>query len=673
MKKIYIMVLLLLACITLKSQTNLNTVLTGVQTYQYQITPLGYVLLSAGFEYSPQGTNYFSVNTVTTPPVVLPPAYNPVFIDPETRTLDTNLPVGSTAGRASVSLTGGATYSIPIFAPPGTAGMQPNVSLVYSSQSGNGIAGYGWNISGLSAITRVPHTIYHDGDVKGVNFVDDRFALDGQRIINVTGSYGADLTTYYTEVFNGSKIVSHIGLSGTLEWFEVFNKDGSVVEYGRTDDSRFKSQLTNQATVSWNIDKITDANGNYIQFIYHRGDIECYLTEIKYTGNDSDINSPIVPYNSIKFYYSERVDKSTVFVGGSRIDNNVILDHVDILAENKLFKSYKLKYFFDFHSKLNEVAEYRMGSAGDSTKYNSTVFGYGNKSELFTHEFSDLDLGEQVDIIPGDFNGDGYGDFIAAHYEWINPDHGLPWVKKHTYFKIYTKDPNLDNNNFILKKTESLPYGNSNFILSFPNLRNFIPSDVNGDGRSDFVMAQTTQESYGPKLQQLKYYISTDIDTSFNIMTRSPQYEYSRIKGPIYTGDFNGDGKSDQLAILGDSTGYFPFVFWGDETGTCSSLSYEGSPHIDATTWKDADKIYVQDFNGDGKSEIMVIKGSICNIFNFKKSAGGSLALEEIYYSGFPTKWHWLEFGDFNGDGKTDILCRSAPSTTLGLSGSGFM
>ena len=56
-----------------------------------------------------------------------------------------------------------------------------------------------------------------------------------------------------------------------------------------TEDSRFKSQLTNEATVLWNIDKITDANGNYIQFVYHRGDYECYITQIKYTGNNSDL------------------------------------------------------------------------------------------------------------------------------------------------------------------------------------------------------------------------------------------------------------------------------------------------------------------------------------------------------------------------------------------------
>ena len=179
------LVLLILTCTNLKSQINLNTLYNGAQTYQI-IAP-EYLFMSPGFEYTPRGTNYFMVSLDPNATGIAPTAYVSSLVDPETRALDLNLPVGSTAGQASVSLAGGATYSIPIFTPPGTAGMQPNVSLVYSSQSGNGIAGYGWNISGLSAITRVPHTIYHDGAVKGVDFVDDRFALDGQRLINIIG------------------------------------------------------------------------------------------------------------------------------------------------------------------------------------------------------------------------------------------------------------------------------------------------------------------------------------------------------------------------------------------------------------------------------------------------------------------------------------------------------
>ncbi|MDR1345109.1 MAG: hypothetical protein LBK03_00200, partial [Bacteroidales bacterium] len=80
---------------------------------------------------------------------------------------NTALPVGSLPGSIDVSATGAATYSIPIEVVPGTAGIQPHLSIVYNSQSGRGLLGMKWTLGGLSAISRAPQTTYYDGRQMG--------------------------------------------------------------------------------------------------------------------------------------------------------------------------------------------------------------------------------------------------------------------------------------------------------------------------------------------------------------------------------------------------------------------------------------------------------------------------------------------------------------------------
>ena len=122
-------------------------------------------------------------------------------INPDERELDFTKPVGAIAGVVDVSPTGAATYQIPIFTPPGTAGMQPQISIVYNSQGGNGLLGVGWDIAGLSAITRTGRTLYHDNVISTMNLDnDDRYLLDGNRLMVYLGSYGDIGTVYTTEI-----------------------------------------------------------------------------------------------------------------------------------------------------------------------------------------------------------------------------------------------------------------------------------------------------------------------------------------------------------------------------------------------------------------------------------------------------------------------------------------
>ena len=68
------------------------------------------------------------------------------------------------------------------------------------------------------------------------------------------------------------------------------------------------------------------------------------------------------------------------------------------------------------------------------------------------------------------------------------------------------------------------------------------------------------------------------------------------------------------------------------------------------------EKKNIGDFNGDGKIDMMITNDDISTIYTINKDNNCNYIFEKIYESGFPTKHHEIFTGDFNGDGKTDLL-----------------
>jgi len=222
-----------------------------------------------------------------------------------------------TPGQFSVSDTGAAVYTIPIQVPPGTAGMSPELALVYNSQVGNGLLGMGWSLSGLSAITRCPRTVAQDGVRGGVNYdANDRFCLDGQRLVLIAGTYGADGAEYRTERESFARIVSY-GTSGNgPAWFKVWTKSGQIMEYGNTADSSIQAVPASPSvpwpagTVRvWALNLASDTKGNYFGVSYTEAATngQYYPSRIDYSGNLSSTPVPL-PYNRVEFQYESRPD-----------------------------------------------------------------------------------------------------------------------------------------------------------------------------------------------------------------------------------------------------------------------------------------------------------------------------------------------------------------------------
>src|ERR1700744_1077720 len=234
-------------------------------------------------------------------------------------------PLRALPGLFGVNTTGSATYTVPIAAPPGTADIVPRLSVNYASQDSNGILGIGWSIAGLPSISRCARTLAQDGIHGGVNYdLNDRFCLNGQRLVLISGTYGADGSEYRTEIESFTRIVAHGSAGNGPAWFELHEKSGEAEELGNTTDSRILAVGTATARI-WAVDKVYDTKGNYfaVTYVNDTTNGQYYPSRIDYTGHGT---APVLsPYNSVQFAYTSRADTTPLYQGGSPMKTTVLL------------------------------------------------------------------------------------------------------------------------------------------------------------------------------------------------------------------------------------------------------------------------------------------------------------------------------------------------------------
>lgn len=279
--------------------------------------------------------------------------------------------VGATPGAFQVSDAGTAQYTIPIGVPPGRAGVEPALSLVYSGTRRNGDLGMGWHLEGLSAITRCPKSFALDGYSQNVtNTSDDRFCLDGKRLEVVNGGgYGAHGTEYRTLIDSFAKVTSVVDGSTNgsqlFAWqhivmltraqqgpdsFEVRLKDGRILTYGTTASSLVVAR--NGLRHAWLLSVVKDRFGNDMRFEYVKTEgivpnhaAELYPNAIRparivYTGHGA------TPGNrEVHFDYEPRPDPQLTFMQGgvpSRVDQR--LWRIRTVVDQIPVKNYVIKY-----------------------------------------------------------------------------------------------------------------------------------------------------------------------------------------------------------------------------------------------------------------------------------------------------------------------------------------
>lgn len=185
-----------------------------------------------------------------------------------TSSIDSNRAVGAIPIRSGLTPTGSRTYTIPV-ATSAYSNYSPDISLCYNSLSGEGDAGYGWNLCGLSSITVRGQNRYYDGKYKVANFrsPDSVYALDGDPL--VTNDLCVADTAYKYVTAHGKALVRRINNDdGTPKCFKVRFPDGSKATYGN--ENYYPS------TYNYQITEREDASGNKIRYVYESVEYEGY-------------------------------------------------------------------------------------------------------------------------------------------------------------------------------------------------------------------------------------------------------------------------------------------------------------------------------------------------------------------------------------------------------------
>jgi len=561
--------------------------------------------------------------------------------------------VGTTKGEFSVNQ-GTANYSLKIDVPPGVAGMEPKLSLNYSSGSGNGYMGVGWSIGGVSAITRCSQSRAVDGDNHkfGVTYNrNDRFCLDGQRLILVSGAYGTDGAVYRTEIDSYSKIIAHSNSNGAGDpWFEVKTKSGLTYRYGHANDAAQKT-ITNGVTKFWKVSSIKDSFDNAINFFYHSTPStgEHYITAVTYADN------------SVKFDYEVRDDVLKGYHAANPFRVSKRLNTVTVKNGSTSIRHYAITYRNDAtgrkQSKLSSITEY---AGNDALKKLHVLWNSTDLAYRFMYVFSSNTniavngTNNYPYIYTPDMNGDGLSDIC------YRDDTGLKCFinNKGTFSSAAEIDTGICSDS----------HSGCSSHNNWDTIR-FV--DMDADGLADLVYRSDTGiriwKSTGSGLSLLasNTILSGDLPNGSD-----NNWKY------LYTPDTNGDGLADICYRADD--GMKCYVNQGDgvfddtnppdiNTSICANGSQEDGICDNEDNW---DTIRFVDMDADGLQDLvyrsdegMRIWKSYGHGFGFRPSHSSTLIKNSYQDLGIATvlkdESKYIYTPDMNGDGLPDLCYRS--------------
>lgn len=580
---------------------------------------------------------------------------------------------------------GTARYAINLSLPPGPAGHQPSLAVVYDSGKGNGPIGLGWGLD-LPAVRRrcdrgLPRYAGTDSPIAEARLLN---RPDG--IVNEAGEelVPTESGAWFCE--NEAAFLRYrraaAGKNGEGGW-EAVRPDGERLTFGTRPESRVCEAGTGRCS-EWLIDKAVDPHGNEILYTYCTRDgkrnlHQKYITRIDYGAGPSPWRCAYF----VLFRYDDRPDwfedarPGFLVRTGARLKQIIVgvrgveqpppgAEREDLDGDGKpdyLVRRYDFVYVDEVarsvrFSLLASITE--IGSDG-RTALPAHRFGYTaglatDKVDVkkFTVGATGLPSGMPVDgelIELVDLNADGLPDLLQTHVGDATPHSAA----------VNLGETLKDGRRVIrwgqLQPVEGDPRTRAINLATQDGVAHLV--DLNGDGKADLVYRSPDGKlCYFANQGNFSWGQEVALDAG-----AAPPAPFAAVPPPVRTADLDGDRRIDLIESLPGGTHYQVwFCVDGNKyVGPLKVLCEGGTFDLSRSD------VSLADMNGDGVLDLVWIRPGELEV---RTGLGfGRFAPPEIVrIPGDPLEEPQVKAArlvDVNGDGTDDLVVGPLPDGRL--------
>ncbi|MGH8051190.1 MAG: FG-GAP repeat domain-containing protein, partial [Arenimonas sp.] len=551
---------------------------------------------------------------------------------------------------------GAANYEIQLAVPPGTRGVDPALTVEYSSMGGEGLIGTGFDIGGFSTIVRCPATLLQDGFSGAVSYdANDRFCIeasavsDGRLIPNGTtsGAYYApnQPIIYHTEVESFRKVVPSQNACGSGPCsFDVWLKDGSHLQYNAVTLAVDSGNSIPVGSIrTWQLSSVADLHGNTYTISYNQTPSDTlgnpipdtanagvsYPTRIDYTSGPGGL----VAQRSVQFYYQASSNAVFQYQGGAMVKRAARLAEIQtcinangIANQSCSASTLVNRYVFSYASNV-PTGRNRLSSFGECDGNGNCLtpiqFNWSADATTLTSSPATGVSAQTSSSYVGDFDGNGLTDLLS-----VAPGHD----------QLLLRQPNAFNTI-------------SNTGLNLNGVTATWIADFNGDGLSDVYAHGVGDELF----------LSTGNFSSLGQGFSSTPITNLKFLTYTFVADVNGDGMTDFFTSTA-TTGLF---YLSTGNGFVAQTAITGLQIVsDSTTW-------LADFNGDNMADLLTEKNGSTAYLSLSTGTGFTSSINPLPLN---LSGAFTYVADFNGDGLNDVLSADGSNGTLSVgTGSGFI